>query len=275
MADRKNIFESMKYLSDMDFSGFTRMLEEQERFMKNFNGVIDHSVNFGEDVRKVLEQNHEQYEELMEVWTSLSDVSEDMVEKNIDEELSEMFQRYRERIEKELKGLVDSSQKDAEELYSAWTKIPESVFQGVKAGTGPNPNDIFEAITDFHQTALGIAARNMEENNESMREVRELLDDLGEELTDEMKENVETTNERYEDFIEDWVNSVNRMEETVEDHIEEMEKNYLTSLEPYFGERSVIPLFPWVPMRRLRDYEGNIEELKEKIEELEEKLEDG
>ncbi|MEF8873252.1 MAG: hypothetical protein V5A88_01130 [Candidatus Thermoplasmatota archaeon] len=272
--DRKDIFESMKYLSDMDLSGFTNMLEQQERVMKNFNGVMNRSAAFGKDMRKLIEQNNQQYERLNDIWADFSDISEEMVEENIDEEFSEKFRGYNEEIRDNLKGLVESSQKDAEELYSRWTKISDSFFQGVKAGTGPNPDDVVEAIADFHQTALHIATRNIEESSESMRELRELLDDLREDLNEKMKENVETSNERYEEFMEDWLNSVNRMQDTVEDYRDEIEENYLSSLEPYFGKGSIMPLFPWVPQQRLREYEGEIEELKEKIEELEKKMEE-
>ncbi len=275
MAERKNIFESMKYLSNMDFSGFTKMVEQQEKFMNNFNGIMDQSTNFGKDVEQVLERNHEQYQKLTELWTDFSDVSEEMVEENMDEELPKEFQEYREKIEKKLNELVETSHEDAEELYSAWTRMSDSMFQGLKAGTGPNPSDVFEALADFHQTALHTATKNIEENRESMKELQNLLDDLGEKLNDKMKENVETTSERYEDFIEDWFKSVNKMEETVEEQMEKTEKNYLNTLEPYFGERSVMPLFPWIPKRRMREYEGDIEELKEKIEELEKKVEEG
>lgn len=274
MKDRNDIFESMKYLSDMDLSGFTDMLEQQERVMKNFNGVMNRSAAFGKDMRELIEQNNQQYERLKDVWADFSDISEEMVEENIDEEFSEEFREYNEEIRDNLKELVESSQKDAEELYSRWTKISDSFFQGVKAGTGPNPDDVVEAIADFHQTALHIATRNIGESNESMRELRELLDDLGEDLNEKMKENVETSNERYEEFIEDWLNSVNRMQDTVEEYMDEIEENYLSSLEPYFGKGSIMPLFPWVPRQRLREYEGEIEELKEKIEELEKKMEE-
>lgn len=275
MADRKNIFESMRYLSDIDYSGFTNMLEQQERYMKTFNQMMGQSADFGKDVKGLVEQNNEQYERLKDIWMDFSDISEDMIEKNIGEEYSEAFMEYNEKIRDDLKTLVESSQKDAEELYSAWTGITESLFQGIKAGTGPNPDDVVEAVADFQQTALHVATRNMEDNQESMKNLRELLDDLGDDLNKQMKENVDTTNERYGKFIEDWMNSVDKMQDTVEEYMEEMEKNYFSSLEPYFGKRSVMPLFPWVPNRRLREYESEIEELKEKIEELEKKLEDG
>lgn len=235
---------------------------------------MDHSASFGKDVKKLVERNNEEYEELMELWTNFSEISEEMVEKNMDQEISEDFQEYSERIGKKVNELVESSRDDAEELYSAWRKIPDSMYQGIKAGTGPNPNDVFEAVADFQQTALHIATRNIEENSESMRELRELLDDVGEELNDKMRENVEATNERYEDLIDDWQKSVDKMEEAVEEQMGKIEKDYLSSFEPYFGERSVMPLFPWIPKRRMREYEGDIEDLKDRIEELEEKLEE-
>ena len=272
MRDRDNIFDSMKYLSDMDFSGFTRMLEQQETFMKNFNAVMDHSANFGKDVREVVERNHEQHEELMKLWSDFSNISEDMVKKNFGEDVSKTFREHRKGIEKNLEELVRSSREDAEELYSAWTGISDSMFQGIKAGTGPNPTDVFEAIADLQQTALHIATKNIEETNESMRKLQRLINHMGEELNDQIEKNVGATSEHYEEYMEDWINSIDRMEERVEKHMDDMEKNYLSSFESYFGERSVMPLFPWIPRRRMREYESDIEDLKEKIEELEEKL---
>ncbi|MFP4608224.1 MAG: hypothetical protein ACLFNY_01420 [Candidatus Aenigmatarchaeota archaeon] len=271
----RNLFRSMDYLSSMDFSGFTReFVDQQERYMTDVDQLLNQSSEFGKDVRKVVEETNDQYEELMDLWSDLSDMSEELVEKNVKEGFQEDIQEYNREVGEKLKELVKSSYQDAEELYSAWTKMSDSIFKGIKAGTGPDPEEITEATADFQEAALHIAKRNIEENNESLRELRETLEEIAEESSNRLKENAESSGEGYEKMVKGWLNTIDEMESKTDSYLEDLRESYLSAFEPYFGRGWIFPLFPWQPSRKMSEYESDIEDLKKKIEELKTKVEE-
>ncbi len=270
----KGPFDSISYLSNVDFTKFVEEMEEhQERYMGDVNELIKQSSELGKDGGNVLEQNKEHYDELMELWEDFSQLSEEITKDEFEEDFYKEFQEQNREITNNIEELVDTSLQDAEELYSSWRKLSESIFQGIKAGTGPHPDDIMDASADFQKTALHVARRNMEEGNESLRELRKNLERINEESIERMKDNAKTSTKKLDEFFDTWQNSVEDMEEKVNESIEKTQKIYLSAFEPYFGPRTVFPFFSWFKPRKMREYEEDLMELREKIDKLEDQME--
>ena len=234
------------------------------------------SNNLGKNIMDVMEEENKGYENMTEIWKNISSVPEGItkdLEEDIDDELYNDVFEYNEKINKKIRNMTESSYDDARELYHSWVKLYENLLNGMKAGIGMDPNDIMKPWADFQQTSVHVALESMDRNTEELKELRDLLQDLSNKIEESIVEVSDSGNERYQKYMERWMENVNDMQDKVKIYLDELQNNYLSNLEPYFGEGAVVPFFPWLSRNRMKEYEQNIEELKDRLSELEKKYE--
>ncbi|MFO8109200.1 MAG: hypothetical protein R6U17_01560 [Thermoplasmata archaeon] len=268
-----NVFESMEYFTSRAVKDMLKTVENQQKSMEEWFSV---STDLGEDVKELLEETNEGYEKLAEDWEKIGDIvgDEGISEEDLGRKMQQEFIEYNEKVSDLLENMTDTGFESYRQLYSSWTSLYESFLTGLKAGTGPNPEEVMDAFADFHQTSVHVALRELENNREDMEELRETLEEFGERTTKRLTEAAETGNKKYMEYIKEWQKKVKDMETRVEDQLKTFEKRYTSYMKPYFHRPTVMPFFPWLSGRRLRDYEYDIESLKKRIKELEEKLEE-
>lgn len=268
----ENILESMEYFTNRAVKDMLKTVESQQKSIGEWFGV---STDFGEDVKELLEETNQGYEKLMDMWEKVGDMSDEAV---IPEELGKNIQKefleYNRKVSELLERMTDTGFENYRQLYSSWTSLYESFIKGMKAGTGPNPEDVMNAFADFHQTTIHVALKEMEDTREDMETLKKTLDQFGESAAKRFAEAAETGNKRYMEYVKGWQEKVREMEDKVNEQYKAFEKRYASHMKPYFHRPMVMPFFPWLPGIRLREYESDIEGMKERIKELEKKLED-
>lgn len=265
------IFESMEYFSNKAINDMIKTVAEHQKTMGDWLGL---STDFGRGVKDILEETNEDYENLKDIWTEFEDITEEIVdtEEELGRDLQQEFIEYNRDISEKLSGMVEDSFEKSRELYSSWTALFESFFTGVKAGTGPDYDEIMQAVADFQQTALHIALNQVEYNREEMEALRTMLNEYSDKTSKVLNEAMVSSDKKYRENVEARIEKIESVGKKVNEYLKQLEKRYVSSLEPYFVKPMAMPIFPWLPNRRLREYEQDIESLKKRIEEMENKL---
>lgn len=274
--DYKDVFESMEHLSSMTFKEFEDILKEQQKgYTNNLNYLMDISTAFGKNLMDTMREESGEYKEIEDIWSDFTEMSEEMMktEEATGEDFYEDFTEYNKKVTEKLNKMIESNYEDARELYASWIKLTESVIGGIKAGTGPDPDEITEAIADFQQTAVHLSVEEIENLNDDLNTLRTTVEELNEKTSERMNEMMKNTNERYREQMDNWLDNLRAVQDNIDKYTRKIEENYKKMMEPFFEKYTVMPLFPWFSDRRFTEYENEVEELKKKIVELEEKLE--
>lgn len=271
----ENVFKSMNDISNRSFNQFKEMLEQQTKgYQDTMESWMKITNNFGKNIMDVMEEENKGYEDMREIWKNVSSIPEEItkdIEEQIDTDLyNEMFE-YNDKIREKISKMTESSYGDARELYHSWVKLNENLLSGLKAGIGMDLNDMMKSWADFQQTSVHVALEGIDRDMEELRELRDMLQDFSNKIGQSVNELSESENKRYQEQMKKWMENVNDMQEKVNIYLNELQKNYLRNLEPYFGQRAVVPFFPWLSRNRMKEYEQDIEELKDRLSELEER----
>lgn len=269
----EQIFEAMEYFSNHALKDMMTTLDDQQNIIDEW---LDISTGFGKGVKAILQETNRDSEKLMEIWKKFEGMAEEMVD--IDEAMGSTlhteFVECGSEVSKLLRKMLDECFENSRELYSSWTSLRESYISGLKSGFGPNYDEIMDAVADFQQTATHVACRNIGDTHEEMRELSDDLKEFAEKTAEHLKEAVESGNREQQDYIKVRLQRIEEIQKKLSKYMTCVDGSYLSSMEPYFEGHTALPFFPWIPVRRMREYESDIEELKKQIKAMEEKLED-